>query len=291
MGLFPKEFPAVDTKYTRNGNSAGLIKRVITDITGIPVDAFVSVDFDGFVSATDILGGLDINVQTKFSDYEYPIEGKENELCDKDETFKQIEKFLVPGFDEEEKKKLFIEKPELEQFFKDITENPPLAFPCRYETLNFEAGQQHIDGDTALKYARSRHSLDDGGDFNRAKRQQKVLDAIKDKVLNLGVIAKIFPLMDELENYIETDILQEDLQRLLPEITNINKYETIQFVVTEPEYVKSSYSDYGQYFLIPNDGEDRWDDIHIVLKNIMLGITPTPTSRPVTPSRALTPTN
>lgn len=285
MGLFPKEFPGVDTTFTKDGNTTGLIKQVVTQMTGIPIDAYVSVDFDGFTSAIDILGGLDITVDRSFSDYEYPLEGKENELCGKEEDFKKIEKFLTPGFDEEEKKKLFEEKPELEKFFKDITEDPVIAFPCRYETLKFEKGLTHMDGKTALKYARSRHSLDDGGDFNRAVRQQKVLEAIKEKTLNLGVITKIFPLMDDLENYIETDMPQNDIQRFLPQITNIDDYTQIHFVITEPEYVKSSYSEYGQYILIPNNGIDKWNKIKTELRNIMLGITPTPTRPPITPTR------
>jgi anionic cell wall polymer biosynthesis LytR-Cps2A-Psr (LCP) family protein len=37
-----------------------------------------------------------------------------------------------------------------------------------------------LDGATALKYARSRHTT---SDFDRAKRQQKLIIAIKDKML------------------------------------------------------------------------------------------------------------
>ena len=45
-----------------------------------------------------------------------------------------------------------------------------------------------MDGTTALKFARSRHSPDDGDDFNRAIRQQLVIESIKDKVISLGFI-------------------------------------------------------------------------------------------------------
>ena len=48
-----------------------------------------------------------------------------------------------------------------------------------------------------LKFARSRHSPDDGDDFNRAIRQQLVIESIKDKVISLGFIPKIIPLMNE----------------------------------------------------------------------------------------------
>jgi uncharacterized protein YbaA (DUF1428 family) len=43
-----------------------------------------------------------------------------------------------------------------------------------------------MDGETALIYSRSRHSLqnNEGSDFARAKRQQKVIIALKDKLLS-----------------------------------------------------------------------------------------------------------
>jgi LCP family protein required for cell wall assembly len=55
-----------------------------------------------------------------------------------------------------------------------------------YQTVSFKAGIQHMDGETALKYARSRHSSDngEGSDFMRARRQQKVIMAVKDKILS-----------------------------------------------------------------------------------------------------------
>lgn len=56
----------------------------------------------------------------------------------------------------------------------------------RYETVTFESGQQLMDGETALKYARSRHATEyiEAGDFARARRQQIVLKAIKEELIN-----------------------------------------------------------------------------------------------------------
>jgi LCP family protein required for cell wall assembly len=56
----------------------------------------------------------------------------------------------------------------------------------KYQTISFKAGIQTMDGETALKYARSRHSNDngEGSDFMRARRQQKVIMAVKDKILS-----------------------------------------------------------------------------------------------------------
>lgn len=55
-----------------------------------------------------------------------------------------------------------------------------------YEEISFAEGQQHMDGLTALKYMRSRHSGDDQGtDDARAERQQLVIQALFNKLLTI----------------------------------------------------------------------------------------------------------
>ncbi len=60
------------------------------------------------------------------------------------------------------------------------------VFACRYETVTFQQGVQHMDGKRALAYVRSRHAEgNEGTDFSRGKRQQDVIVAIKTKILTL----------------------------------------------------------------------------------------------------------
>lgn len=57
-----------------------------------------------------------------------------------------------------------------------------------YETIVFEAGPQTMDGETALKYIRSRKSENDQGhDLARSNRQQEVISALLKKLTDLGV--------------------------------------------------------------------------------------------------------
>ena len=58
------------------------------------------------------------------------------------------------------------------------------------QTFHLDAGLQHLDGETALKYARTRN-VDD--DYGRARRQQDVIRAVVDKVLRTDMIAKLLP--------------------------------------------------------------------------------------------------
>lgn len=260
MGLFPENYPALDTKYITEDNPSGFMKQVIQDITGLQVDAFVAVDFEGFTRVIDILDGIDVTVERAFTDYEYPIEGREDDTCEKKDE-------------------------ELEEALKEATKEPVLAFPCRYETLKFETGETHMDGATALKYARSRHALEDGGDFNRAKRQQNVLEAVKVKVLSIGFIPKIIPLLDELEEHIKMDLELNVINKLLLEARNADEYKRKSFVI-EGEFLSDSYSEYGQYIIIPRKGIDKWDDIKKEIHNIRMDITPTPS---IGPTKDVTP--
>jgi len=66
-----------------------------------------------------------------------------------------------------------------------------------YMTISFKAGIKKMDGETALQYARSRHGNNyQNSDFARAKRQQKMIQAIKDKVLSFGTLFKIDNIAD-----------------------------------------------------------------------------------------------
>ena len=267
MALFPDNYPNIDSSLFTKENPSGLIKRVVEDITGLEVDAYASIDFSGFIKAIDTLGSIEIDVERSFTDYEYPLEGKEDELCGRDEEFVQIEPILNNAMSQGDIDKLFSEKPELKPFYDNIQDSLPEAFPCRFEELHFDAGLNSMDGETALKYARSRHSLEDGGDFNRAKRQQKVLEEIKSKVLAIGFIPKIIPLLNELEDHIVTDIPLGELNGLLLEARNANTY-LAQTLIISDELLTDSYSDEGQYIVIPQLGIDDWGDVKEAVSNL-----------------------
>lgn len=80
----------------------------------------------------------------------------------------------------------------------------------RYEHISFEAGVQTMDGDTALKYVRSRHgNNNEGTDFARSKRQQQAIMAIKEKFLSLETLINPKKLKDIYAQYaenVDTDV-------------------------------------------------------------------------------------
>jgi len=83
-------------------------------------------------------------------------------------------------------------------------ENAPLNE--RYETVSFKKGTEHMNGERALKYVRSRHGNGlEGTDFARSKRQQQVILAIKDKLLTAQTLIDL-PKLKELFNLYETEV-------------------------------------------------------------------------------------
>lgn len=80
-----------------------------------------------------------------------------------------------------------------------------------YETFSLAAGHQHLDGETALKFARSRHST---SDFDRSRRQQQIIHAIGQKVKQAGLLSKtqqILSLLSIVRDHMESTLNTSEL--------------------------------------------------------------------------------
>lgn len=144
------------------------------------------------------------------------------------------------------------------------------------ETFHLEAGPQHLDGETALKYARTRHSSDD---YNRARRQQEIIRAVADKVLNAGMIPQLLPrvpqLMMTMQNSIETDIpvpVGLDLANLV----SGSSLREVRQLVLDSQYGEETYSSEGAWILLPDRARVR------VALDRFFGITPSDTTAAAT---------
>lgn len=94
---------------------------------------------------------------------------------------------------------------ELEDDFIDSTS------PTGFRHFQVDAGMQHMNGANALMFVRQRHGT---GDISRAQRQQRVLFALRDKILSPGVVTKIPQLYDQLQEVVSTDFGPLDVPRL-----------------------------------------------------------------------------
>lgn len=258
IGLDDKQYPNKKIEFTGKAGGGEMAKYVVEQVTGIKPNYFVAIDFDGFGKIVDTLGGIDVRVNQTFDDPFYPIEELKNDTCGKsEEEMKSLEATMSGD--------------KLEQ-----------QYTCRYELLHFDKGIQHMDGTTALKYTRSRHSTIGGGDFNRAERQKMVITAIRDKVINIGFISKIIPTFQTLTRHITTDIDLTKMTELVSKAEEISKYEIISIALTDQNVLVNAKASTGQFILSPKTGENDFDEIKNFIKNNGI-LTPTPTKLPTLP--------
>jgi len=98
-------------------------------------------------------------------------------------------------------------------------------------TLRIPAGWQHMDGDLALKYARTRH---DSSDLDRARRQQQVIMAVRDKVLSLNIpLTRIPGLLLALGDSVSTDIPLDKIYTLAQVARQVQTGAIQQAVIDE----------------------------------------------------------
>lgn len=156
------------------------LSEIASGISGLQIDYYAKVDFEGFVKIVDSLGGVDLNVEKDIYDPYYP-----------------------------------------------------LGETTHYQTFSIKAGPQHLDGSTALKYARSRKTT---SDFDRARRQQQLLSAIKEKALSMNVLTdpgKIQALYASLQDSIETNFTVDEIIELAKISKDFGKENIVSNVLSD----------------------------------------------------------
>ncbi len=121
-----------------------------------------------------------------------------------------------------------------------------------YEVLHIEAGCQHMDGDLALKYARTRHV---DSDYGRAWRQQQIILAARDKVLQAKMLPTLLvrapQILRNLAGSVETDIPLDRLVALAKLAQNVDASKIRQEVI-DSRYGEETYSAGGAWILVPD---------------------------------------
>jgi polyisoprenyl-teichoic acid--peptidoglycan teichoic acid transferase len=231
-----KQQSKINEIYPLTGGDSQILIATIQDVLGMPIHYYGSITFDLFQKVINILGGIDVDVETSFTDYEYPVEGKEAD--------------------------------------------PIMA--NRYETISFSKGITTMDGETALKYVRSRHGdNNEGTDFARSKRQQKVIEAVKKKVfstktlLNIGTIKELY---DAYKDNVDTNIDFSTIQSFYLLSQQIEFDQILSIVLDDRSdaneggllYSPEDSTPYqGKYVLVPQAGD--FSQIHAYVKKYLFG--------------------
>ncbi|MDZ4384891.1 MAG: LCP family protein, partial [Candidatus Moranbacteria bacterium] len=210
----------LDNLKDENGLASQAVKKTVTGITGLDIDYYIVLNFNGFEKVIDDIGGINIMNGRDIYDARYP----------------------GPNFS--------------------------------YETFELSKGFHQLDGATALKYARERHD-DPEGDFGRAKRQQQIMQATKNKIFSAGTFFNVFTLNDlfkTLGENIRTDIPTEDFAgffELVKKLDTDNINNVVVDAWNEDSLLKVSHVQYGPtraFVLIPRVG--NYGEIRELAENI-----------------------
>lgn len=122
--------------------------------------------------------------------------------------------------------------------------------------FHLAAGEHHMDGRTALAYARSR--LGEGGsDFERARRQQRLLAAIRDRISELGLVSTFPTLLEVVDQNVRTDIPRDRLGHFAEAVVDARWDAIERVVLSPPQFVTPAFTGQGAYVLRPHPDEIR----------------------------------
>lgn len=209
-------------KDPKSGGDAAAQK--IKLVTGLDVNYWVTIDFEGFRKLIDSLGGINVYVPDSFNAC-YP----NNDNANKDASWKKVQ---------------------------------------------FNKGMQHMNGETAIEYARAREPLEVCGkgtsqnlaeltDFGRSARQQIIVKAVLADVKQMSTWPKLFDAMDALKSTIYTNMSLADLALFVQKM-DLNDPKTAHIGLSNQNVlVDSTASDRG-YILQPQNGD--WNVIPTYIK-------------------------
>jgi len=125
------------------------------------------------------------------------------------------------------------------------------------ETFHLEAGTHQLDGETALKYARTRHS---DSDYGRARRQQELIRAVVDQITAAGslpqLLSRVPQLLTTMQGSLQTDLPVTLAIELARRFQSTHSGDTQQLVL-DNRYGEETFSSEGAWILLPDRARVR----------------------------------
>jgi LCP family protein required for cell wall assembly len=148
-----------------------------------------------------------------------------------------------------------------------------------YKTVSFQEGPQVMDGETALEYSRSRHSMqnNEGSDFARARRQQNVLTAVTDKVISSSLLdpQSLMNLFNVVQDNVKiSEFTLNDIEAGITELKKFQEDGEAYSFVLDPSAVagqlltSQNVVNTGAYAIGPIDGLGNYEDIQEYINHI-----------------------
>lgn len=239
----------------QKGRGQGIedMKRVVSDITGVPIQYGMSINFQGFTDLVNAIGGIDVTLAEPF---EEPLQFNEPHVCDPNVFTKATGKYEIKRDHKGRVKAMY-----------PLCTNPNTE--CGGD-FKLPAGANHLDGNKALCYARARFT---SNDFERAKRQQLVIQMIKAKALSAGTLSdfsKVNGILDSLGNNVLTDMEPWEMKKFFELYQKMgDNVPILQHVLENTSegllYAPEATAETG-YILLPQG--DNYDRIRNLFQNV-----------------------
>ncbi|MDP1620436.1 MAG: LCP family protein, partial [bacterium] len=215
----------------------------------------------GFKQLIDAVGGIEVTLSQPFDE---SLQFNQEHVCD---SF-----FNIPTGNVENKTVKYFSKT-LQAYTTRIVATYPLC-NAPQDTLecggNFKlpAGKQTLNGDQALCFARSRYAT---SDFERAKRQQEIIQLVKDRLMSAGTLtdfSKVNGILDSLGDNVKTDMKSWEMKKMYEIYSGMVNPQIYRRVLENSEeglLYNPPQGDAG-YILLPIG--DNYDKIRDMAKNI-----------------------
>ena len=185
------------------------------NLYGIQVDHYIRIDFSGFISIIDAVGGVDV-----YSDQAFTSVGS-------------------PGY---------------------------------YDPTTFAEGWNHLDGKSALAFARERHAFA-SGDIQRGINQMKVIDAMVNKLKSPALLMGFSKLMDAAADCFVTSLSQEQISALVRmQLGDLANWDIQSYTVTGSGAKSSQcYSAKGQSLYVMKPDENSVNEAKALIAAVLGG--------------------
>lgn len=124
---------------------------------------------------------------------------------------------------------------------EDEIDDPTYQFLPTEVGFHLLPGPHHLDGKLATAYARSRHGRGNS-DFQRARRQQQILLALRDRVHDPLVLANLPGLLDAVSQIVRTDAPLDRLPEIVQIVQNSTGSDTRHIVLGPNKYAEPVFT-------------------------------------------------
>ena len=248
-----------------NGKNNGMssMKEVVGKIVGQEIHYVAVINFKGFSDLVNAVGGVEVTLDKPF---EEAMQFNEERVCDSYTFTKPTGNFEYKYHTRKDGSKY------VAATYKLCT-NPNVE--CGGD-FKLPAGTQTLDGEKALCYARSRKT---SSDFDRARRQQMIIQKIKEKAISMGTLTdfeKTSAMLNVLGDNLKTDLKLWEMKRLYEMEKTMQSPEIIQKVLENSKegllYNPPETNGAG-YILLPIG--DNYDSISQMFRDVFPVVTQT----------------